>query len=127
MNSKQAGRSQDPTATANAIMHADIAYSLYCDLKRDALRVPTDYTSHPRENHVLLADHKILVHHSSGAVKRRLAVMDATSILKRKFRDATREIVRTTARNSRVYKRFLLTINPKIHQIFILEGNNLYV
>lgn len=61
MNSKQAGRSRDPAVAANAIMHADVrVFSLLLrELKRDALRVPTDYTSRPHENHVLLADHKI--------------------------------------------------------------------
>jgi len=72
MNSKQAGRSRDPAAAANAIMHADVrVFSLLPrDLKRNALREPTDYTPRPRENHVLLADHKVCTSQLRGYKKK---------------------------------------------------------
>jgi len=53
-------------------MHADVrVFSLLPrDLKRNALRVPADYTPRPRENHVLLADHKVCTSQLRGYKKK---------------------------------------------------------
>jgi len=79
MNSKQVGRSWNPAAAANAIMHVDVrVFSLLPPAVRFKARrtACTDrlYFHVLPENHVLLADHKVCTLHSFRIVKRRLTL-----------------------------------------------------